>query len=182
MGLGLPIARNLASSLAGELTVQSAPNQGAVFTFTCTVQFAPTPRAAGVVMEARPQSHSSFAGEILLVDDNQINLELARILFTKLGLGVTTAVNGKQAVEYEQQDDYDLIVMDIAMPVMNGTEAARLIRSQGRNRGVPMLAFTANVSADDVDTYLEAGFNDMLAKPARQETIIRFCEQFLESA
>ena len=133
-------------------------------------------------MEARPQSHSSFAGEILLVDDNQINLELARILFTKLGLGVTTAVNGKQAVEYEQQDDYDLIVMDIAMPVMNGTEAARLIRSQGRNRGVPMLAFTANVSADDVDTYLEAGFNDMLAKPARQETIIRFCEQFLESA
>ncbi|GAB5500232.1 MAG: hypothetical protein PsegKO_25430 [Pseudohongiellaceae bacterium] len=180
MGLGLPIAMNLASSLAGELTVKSAVNQGAVFTFTCPVQLTPTPRAAGTVTEARPQRNPSFQGHILLVDDNQINLELARILFTKLGLGVTTAVNGKQAVEYEQQDDYDLIIMDIAMPVMNGTEAARLIRSRGRNRGVPMLAFTANVSTDDVETYLQSGFNDMLAKPARQDVIIRFCEQFLE--
>ena len=65
------------------------------------------------------------------------------------------------------------------MPVMNGVEATRKIRKEGRNRGVPIIAFTANVSSEDVDTYLEAGVNDMLAKPASQAAIIKFCERYL---
>lgn len=180
MGLGLPIVRNLATSLGGTVSVDSEPGQGSTFRMDCPAELAAAPKSSGGSVAVGRQPQVAFQGEVLLVDDNQINLELARILLTKLGLSVSTAANGEQAVDYEKRVEFDLIVMDIAMPVMDGTEATRRIRNNGRNRGVPIIAFTANVSAGDVDSYLDAGFNDMLAKPARQEAIIKFCDQFLD--
>jgi signal transduction histidine kinase/CheY-like chemotaxis protein/HPt (histidine-containing phosphotransfer) domain-containing protein len=182
-GLGLPIVKETIEKLDGNLTVDSMPGQGARFRFDLPLSDSEEVRlASSSEIESTAPVDSNFRGSILLVDDNSINLELAQILLRKLGLEVTTATNGEEAVLAEAENFYDLILMDIEMPVLNGIDAARRIRKSGTNAGVPIVAMTANVSAQDVESYLAAGMNDSISKPVVNESLLRVIEQFLPAA
>ena len=102
---------------------------------------------------------------ILLVDDEPINLEVARSLLENTGLAVDTAEDGVEAIERAQQTRYAVILMDVQMPRLDGLEATRQIRALPAYRDVPILAMTANAFAEDKASFLAAGMNDALIKP-----------------
>lgn len=148
-GLGLSIVKEIIEKLGGEISVESMLDQGTRFKFTMPIEL-PLSQAQIKVTQSAPPTGARFLGKVLLVDDNAINLELAQILLRKTGLTISTARDGAEAVAMELQEDFDLILMDIEMPVMNGTEATLKIRDTGRNPDIPIVALTANVSSEDI--------------------------------
>ncbi len=119
---------------------------------------------------------------ILLVEDNPVNQKLAQMMLSKAGYSVTVVGNGKQAVETytSSPDDYDTILMDIQMPVMDGHEATRQIRKQGFT-DIPIIAMTANAMKGDRELCLEAGMDDYITKPIKRETVFQILEKWLYS-
>ncbi len=126
---------------------------------------------AGRVREAAREEEEMEAmtalrgARVLLVEDNEINQELAMELLTSSGITVSVANNGKEALDRLEQAEYDGVLMDIQMPVMDGYSATRAIRQQGRFKGLPIIAMTANAMVGDRDKVIEAGMNDHIAKP-----------------
>ena len=114
---------------------------------------------------------------ILLVEDNELNMEIAEMLLTDAGAHVTRAVNGRQAVERFAADapgTYDVILMDVMMPLMNGYEATETIRAMAREdaKQIPILAITANAFTEDIERAMRAGMNDHLSKPLNVQKMI----------
>ena len=178
-GLGLAISRKLVDLMGGELRCTSKPGQGTEFVFTFTVPVAPAPerkQAAGT-----PELKGK---RILLVEDNELNREIAREILIEEGISVTEAVNGAQAVEHvrvAKPGDYDAVLMDIQMPVMDGYEATRQIRllpNPGLS-GIPIIAMTADAFAEDKRRALEAGMNDHIAKPVNVKTLLTVLAQHI---
>ena len=176
-GLGLSISRQLVELMGGTLGVTSSAGRGSEFFFALRFSLPPgaavdaagreasavqPDAAAPAAIEARP------AGEVLLVEDNEINQRLAIALLERAGYSVTLAVNGLQALERFGARSFDLILMDLQMPVMDGLEATRRIRDIERQSGArptPVIALTASVRPQDRDVCLAAGMDDFLAKP-----------------
>ncbi len=105
-------------------------------------------------------------GKILLVEDNPVNQQVASAMLEKLGLQITLAANGQEAVDLAQKSDFDLILMDIQMPIMDGYTATAIIRQYSDNlQQIPIIALTANAMFDDQQKCLDAGMNDFLSKP-----------------
>ena len=125
--------------------------------------------------EARHKSSASAS--ILLVEDDVLNQMIASKLLDRLGHQVRIANNGKEALDELETHDFDLVLMDMQMPVMDGIEATRRLRSTGNT--LPVLAFTANTSSDDHRLCLDAGMQDVLIKPVQMETLTRKLERFL---
>ncbi|MEE4354966.1 MAG: ATP-binding protein [Desulfococcaceae bacterium] len=175
-GLGLVISSEIVTLMGGAMTVESEAGKGSVFQFTLCFE-----TSAGIPeRDARMNTDPCYAspaesdpGElrILLAEDNLFNQKLARIVLEKSGIHPDIVSNGKEAAEALGQKDYDLVLMDIQMPVMDGITAVKQIRKEG-NR-IPVIALTANATTQDRDRCMAAGMNDYLSKPLDPHRLIR---------
>lgn len=175
-GLGLSINRQLAALMGGETGVSSQPGQGSTFWFTAWLQEAQAEAMPPVVRMtsdlSAPTGLLRHQGKrLLLAEDNMINREVALDLLNELRLHIDTAEDGQQAVELAEKNHYDLILMDVQMPHLDGIEATRQIRQRLQLGQLPILAMTANVDREDRDLCLAAGMNDHIGKPVDPEQL-----------
>jgi CheY-like chemotaxis protein len=187
-GLGLAISHQIVELLGGELTVSSILGQGSTFALTV-----PTGNLDGVAMLRRPSEtaqdvarHVSSAQpkslegiRILLAEDGYDNRRLIELVLHKSGAEVISVENGRLAVEKAEAESFDVILMDINMPEMDGLEATRLLRSRGYDR--PILALTANAMAGDCERCCEAGCDEQLTKPIDRAQLVRAVAAFAKA-
>ena len=181
-GLGLIITQHLAHLMGGEAGAASEPGRGSTFWFTGRFKLDHGETGEGVATVKRTDNklYENFADlRILLVEDNAINSEVAVSLLNSVGLSVDTADNGKIAVEMVQDSKYDLVLMDIQMPIMDGLQATRLIRRLTTYKETPILAMTANVFAEDRAVCLAAGMNDFVSKPVNPKALFGMMVKWL---
>ena len=164
-GLGLGIARRLVEVLGGEIGVESEPGEGSVFWFRLSLPPAQS-RVAVEVDQSRPVAADICARRVLLVEDNDINRLVAREMLEGQGCIVTEAVDGIDGVAQANGNRFDLILMDISMPRLDGVTAATRIHADGgQNADTPVVALTAHALPEDIERFRAAGFADVLVKP-----------------
>jgi two-component system, sensor histidine kinase and response regulator len=164
-GLGLAISRNLVQMMGGDLSVESREGEGSCFSFSL-------PCREATQLPTQQRHHFSqedmarlIGGQVLLVEDNLINIQVAGELLEGLGIEVTIARSGVEALQQLAVGNYDLILMDVQMPDMDGFEATRQLRCSPQWQEIPVIALTANAMSGDRERCLAAGMNDYLSKP-----------------
>jgi len=182
-GLGLVITRRLAHLMGGDAGAQSEAGKGSTFWFTARLALGqgviPTSPANREASTGNGLATHHRGCRVLLAEDNAINCEVAVALLRGAELEVETAENGRVAVELIGAKDFDLVLMDIQMPEMDGLEATRLIRAMQGKENLPILAMTANVFEDDRRACQEAGMNDFVAKPIELEAMFETLAKWL---
>ncbi len=186
-GLGLPITRQLAHLLSGELSLTSEEGKGSVFSLTIP---------AGVDVKSQPlfnkydfvnklsqdmdiPEQAEFSGRVLVAEDSLTNQMLIKLLLEKMGLQVTIAEDGKEAVDKALNQPFELIFMDIQMPNMNGYEATKILRRKGLKTAI--VALTAYVMKGDDEKCIAAGCSDYMAKPIDRKQLLQIIRKYLPS-
>lgn len=185
-GLGLAISKRIVESLGGKITATSEPGVGSTFTFAINI---------GAVHNIPLISHDQYretskqrtnspegitrlpAGQILVVDDGDANRRLIKLILERAGCQVTEAENGKLGLEKALANDFDLILMDMQMPVMDGYRATAAIREGGVK--TPVIALTANAMTGDREKCITAGCDDFLAKPVKIDEVLSTVADYL---
>lgn len=184
-GLGLVICRNLIELMKGKINLSSEYGKGSCFEFSLYLPVAENQKNANNQRSINESDKiSNYESEkllnktVLLVEDIKINRLIAENMLSQAGLIIDSAVNGLEAVKMAKEKSYDLIVMDIQMPVMDGYEATRIIRTYANYQSVPIIAMTANAMSDDKELSLAAGMNSHLTKPIQIEQVVTELEKF----
>ena len=180
----MSIVKTLIDAMGGTISVQSTPDVGTEITFTLPFKINGNVAAKPECAQAAPQAEGFLSGKrVLLVEDNDLNMEIAEFYLDHAGAAVVKAWNGKEAVrmfESSKPGTISLILMDLMMPVMDGYQAAKLIRNlSGNYRTIPIIAMTANAFDEDRKKSKAAGMNAHLAKPLDMQALLsaagRFC-------
>ena len=182
-GLGLAISQRIVTLMGGTIQVTSTPGVGSVFQFTVALTKTAPPQPDQVQVRP-PASRELLRGaEILVADDSSVNQTLARKILEKAGSKVTLAKDGKEALENALKTDFDLILMDCHMPVLDGYEATRKLREWEltHNRHTPIVALTASTFQEDRQRCKNAGMDDFVAKPFSSDELTSQCATVLAS-
>jgi len=188
-GLGLFLSKRLAELLDSELIVKSMPDEGSTFSLSLSQAQAEV-NSKNLIHDSQdvgssgqyPQPEfpeTKLSGEVLLVEDNDLNQRLIKGILEKMGATVTVADNGAVAVNLAQQHDFDLIYMDMQMPLMSGTDAVRILRS--KNYAGPIVMLTANATYEDRMACKDAGSDDYLTKPIYRQKLYETTARYLKS-
>lgn len=184
-GLGLSISKRLVEMLGGEISAHSTFGEGTEFEFsvaTGLLQSVAFVRDSSELASQRPVLRNAavprLKGRVLYAEDNEINRRLVAQLVGKTGASLSLVTNGAEALEIATREQFDLILMDIQMPVMDGRDATSAIRRAGIT--TPIIALTANVMADDIAEYAEAGCNETHAKPVEKRSFYSMLSRYLE--
>ena len=188
-GLGLAICRDLVHLMGGEIGAESSPGKGSTFWFKLTLSRAEGPVDAAPVDGAPPAliapPRPTRKASVLVVDDNPVNRFVLEAMLTRQGHEATQAADGAEAVRRATDGAFDLILMDCQMPVMDGAEATRHIRSlvgmpgQGTMPDVPIIAVTAGGTAEERVACMEAGMNAIAIKPIKVEQLNAILDAYL---
>jgi PAS domain S-box-containing protein len=179
-GLGLTISQRIVALLGGEMGVTSVPGEGSRFWFTARFRKAAAPAASAAQGGGKRRD---FGGSrVLLAEDNRVNQELAKALLKRMNLKVRIVANGREAVQALREEPFDLVLMDVQMPEMDGLEAAAIIRRTEAGTldpRVPIVALTAHAMEEDRRACLAAGMDDYLTKPLKAEHLAGCLDRFL---
>ena len=175
-GLGLSISKEIVKLLGGELQVKSELNKFSEFFFDIPVEI-----VKKTISKENASSVNSISGKILLVEDNKANQLFMQVILKKLGLTFDIAYNGEEAVEKYQNNNFNLILMDENMPIMNGIEATKKIREieKETKKHIPIIAVTANALNGDKQKFLQSGFDEYLPKPVDIKLLKEIINRFL---
>ena len=184
-GLGLSISRNIVENMGGELTVSSTLGKGSVFQFTLRLEIASETAPQQTTKALKTGQKDDLGLNVLVVEDNQVNQMVISKMLTTLGCQFDLAKNGQEALDklnlnapIETRPWYDIILMDIQMPVLDGAKTtAQLRKLEGAHR-TPVIAITAHAMKGDRERFLESGINDYLAKPLQQDALRAILQKY----
>ncbi len=180
-GLGLFISLNLAEHMGGTVTARSTYGEGSRFTLSLPYQPGGQPKAESTTEATTGETGKKLhlSGKVLLAEDTAAIQLLIRRMLEKVGITVTSVNNGRKAVEEIRKNEYDLILMDMQMPEMDGIEAFSVIRQQGYQ--MPVIAVTANVMQKHREQFETAGCNDFIGKPIEKESLMNVLKKHLHA-
>jgi len=175
-GFGLALSKHMVTLLGGEIWVESEYEEGSTFYFT--TRFA----LPAVLHGVDEQTHDPNNTHLLLVEDVEINQIIAEEMLMSIGYTVDIANNGQEALDMLAVRDYDAVLMDIQMPVMDGLTAARRIRGIDKHKDLPIIAVSAHAMTEDKERSLEYGMNDHITKPLDPDKLVYTLNKWIKPA